>query len=155
MTNMILTMIGILLAGVAALMVTFYGGDAFFGGKYKAEASRLTVEGAQIEQALSNYKARYGTRPASAGNSNDAFNELMSKKFLASAPPGSNQPWVIDYGNNIIRSDVGPKEENDAQRICQEARAQQKLPARDEPYMCDGSDHPSGILPANEPCCIF
>ena len=101
MTNLMLSTIGVLLAAAAVLMVTFYGGEAFFIGSQKAEASRLTVEGAQIEQAVTNFTIRYGRAPGNGGTHDEAMSELMSKKFLASAPRGGGEPWVIDYGNGL------------------------------------------------------
>ena len=150
-----LSTIGVLLAAAAVLMVTFYGGDAFFSGSEKAEASRLTVEGAQIEQAISSYTIRYGKAPGGGASHDAAMADLMSKKFLASAPRGGTQPWVIDYDNGLIRSDIGASDEDRAKDICAAARSQQNLPNPERVYRCDGSDHPSGMLPANEPCCVF
>ena len=155
MTTMILTMIGILIAGAAALMVIYYGGDAMYSSEYKAEASRLTVEGSQIEQAIASYEVRHGRDPRTFGGSESVFSELISKKFLAQKPPGGGQPWVIDYNHGLIRSDIGSTADERAQQVCIAARSQQKLTYRPMPYLCDGSDHPSGKLPTNEPCCIF
>jgi len=154
-TNLMLSTIGVLLAAAAVLMITFYGGDAFYSGTEKAEASRLTVEGAQIEQAISNYTVRYGKAPGNGGSHEDAMADLVSKKFLASAPPGGGEPWVIDYGHGLIRSDIGSSDDDRARDICAAARTQQNLPNPERVYRCDGSDHPSGMLPANEPCCLF
>lgn len=155
MTNLFLTTIGIVVTAAAALMVVFYGGDAFNSGQYKAEASRLTVEGAQIQQAISNYTIRYGKVPGNRGSSEAVAADLVSAKFLDTMPPGASQPWVIDYTNGLIRSDVGSTQDDEARQICKEARVQQKLPDPDTVYRCDGSDHPSGKLPSNEPCCVF
>ena len=155
MTNLMLSTIGVLLAAAAVLMVTFYGGEAFFIGSQKAEASRLTVEGAQIEQAVTNFTIRYGRAPGNGGTHDEAMSELMSKKFLASAPRGGGEPGVIDYGTGLIRSDIGASDDEEAREICADARGQQNLPNPERVYRCDGSDHPSGALPANEPCCLF
>ena len=155
MTNLMLSTIGVLLAAAAVLMVTFYGGDAFFSGSEKAEASRLTVEGAQIEQAVSNFTMRYGRAPGGGGTHEAAMSDLMSKNFLASAPRGGGEPWVIDYDNGLIRSDIGASDDETAREICAAARSQQNLPNPERVFRCDGSDHPSGGLPANEPCCLF
>tara|TARA_Y100001968_G_scaffold316833_1_gene345142 strand:+ start:2892 stop:3374 length:483 start_codon:yes stop_codon:yes gene_type:complete len=155
LTNLVLTTIGILVTAAAALMVVFYGGDAYYSGQAKSEASRLTVEGAQIQQAISNYTVRYGKVPGNRGNSEAVARDLIDAKFLDAMPPGSNGPWVIDYSNRMIRSDVGSVNDEDARRICLEARRQQSLPEPDMVYRCDGSDHPGGSLPSNEPCCTF
>lgn len=155
MTNLMLTTIGVLLAAAAVLMVTFYGGDAFFSGTQKAEASRLTVEGAQIEQAISNFTMRHGRAPGGAGDHDAVMDELVNERFLASMPRGGLEPWVIDYGNGLIRSDIGGADDEEAREICAAARGQQNLPNPERVYRCDGSDHPAGMLPADEPCCVF
>lgn len=155
MTNMILGMIGILLAAAAALMTMFWGGDAFFSGSEKAEASRLTNEGAQIEQAISSYTARNGILPGAGGGSSDAESDLVSSKFLSHMPKGSAGSWIIDYPRQMVRSEVGDIADPKAQEICRTARQQQELPNPDKIYKCDGSDHPSGRLPVKEPCCVL
>ena len=155
LTNLVLTTIGILVTAAAALMVVFYGGDAYYSGQAKSEASRLTVEGAQIQQAISNYTVRYGKVPGNRGDSDAVVSDLVSAKFLDAMPPGANSPWVIDYSNGMIWSDVGGVNDADARQICLEARRQQKLPEPDMVYSCDGSNHPAGALPSNEPCCTF
>ncbi len=158
MTTTIMTVIGILLAAAAATMVYFYGGDAFYEGKVKAEAARLTSEGSQIERAIDLYESRYGRAPANAGDSDSVMSEIMGKNFLDKSPEGSSQssPWVVDYVNKMIRSDLGPEDSADAQKVCRYARRMQKLPNPDMIYQCDGSDYPggNGFLPKNEICCI-
>jgi len=154
MTTIILTMIGIILAAASVAFIYFYGGDAFFSGRVASEASRLTVEGAQVETAVSSFRIREGRIPGN-GSSDTAMNEVIGSRFLDQVPVGSNGPWIIDYDNGLIRADVGSVNESFAMDVCQEARSQQKLPFPDTVYMCDGSDHPDGRLPANEPCCRF
>ena len=155
MTHLMLSMIGILLVAATALMVVFYGGDAFNSSQVRIEAARLNSEGAQLENAVSNYRARYGRHPANRGSHEQVLSELMSKKFLSDIPSGASDQWVFDYPNGLIRSNVGTVEDENARAICREARAQQDLPDPDNIYKCDGSDHPNRALPANEPCCIF
>lgn len=155
MTNLMLTMIGILLVAATGLMAVFYGGDAFNSSKYRIEAARLNNEGAQLQTAVANYKSRYGVHPANRGTHDQVVEELMTKRFLSDIPEGSTDQWIFDYPNGLIRSEVGPVDDQEAQAICREARAQQKLPEPEKVFKCDGTDHPNRALPANEPCCIF
>lgn len=51
MTTIILTIIGILLAALAALMIIFYGGSAFNAGSTKAQANTLQNAGTNVISA--------------------------------------------------------------------------------------------------------
>ena len=157
MTTVILSIIGILLASSAALMVSFYGGDAFTKSSAQADAARLVVEGDQISKAIDSYTMQEGRLPgdrhghSSVGVSND----LMEKKFLSSMPKGYDNPWIIDYPNAMIRVDVGSASDNKAKAICIAARKQIKMENPETVYKCDGTDSPLGKLNAREPCCIW
>ena len=155
MTTIILTMIGILLAAASVTFLVFYGGDAFFDGKIRSEAARLSVEGGQIDQAVSSFVVREGRIPGDGTQPNTAMNEVIGEKFLSEAPIGANGPWLIDYENGLIRADLGSVNDERSNKICNEARSRQNLPNPGTLYMCDGTDHPAGYLPANEPCCKF
>lgn len=157
MTTVILTIIGILLAGAAALMVTFYGGDAFTTAAAGADAARLVVEGDQIAKAIDSYTSQEGNLPGSrSGLSSSAVSsDLMSKKFLSSMPKGYTAPWVIDYPNKMVRVDVGAVSDPKAKAVCVAARRQLKMANAETVYKCDGSDSPSGVFNAKEPCCVW
>ena len=66
MTTLILVTIGILLAGAAALMTVWYGGDAFDAGDAKAQADQLMNSGTNVRQAANLYMVRHGKLPADA-----------------------------------------------------------------------------------------
>jgi hypothetical protein len=154
-TNLILTVIGITLVAATGLMALFYGGDAFYSSQTRIEAARLMNEGSQLHQAVTNYRARYGRHPGDRGTHQQVLNDLVDKRFLAEIPDGARTPWVFDYPNGLIRSEVGPVGDAEAQAVCSEARARMELPNPEQIFRCDGSDHPNRSLPANEPCCIF
>lgn len=65
MTTIILVSIGILLAAVAALMVIFYGGDAFGSGSVSAQASTLINAGQNVLSAADLRRAETGSIGAS------------------------------------------------------------------------------------------
>lgn len=157
MTTVILTIIGILLASAATLMVVFYGGSAFTSSASQAEAARLVVEGDQIAKAIDSYTMQEGRLPGdNAGlSSNAVASDLMSKKFLSSMPKGHDNPWIIDYPNQMIRVDVGSVNDPGAKAVCVAARKQLKMPNPDTVYKCDGSDSPAGQFNAKEPCCVW
>lgn len=154
MTTIILTLIGIILAAASVAFVYFYGGAAFFTTNVASEAARLTVEGEQIHNAVISFNIREGRIPGD-GTADAAMNEVIQSRFLEQAPLGSTGPWVIDYENGIIRSDIGASDDQFANDVCLEARRLQNLPNEGIVYQCDGLDHPDGRLPANEPCCRF
>ena len=156
MTTVILVTIGIILAAAAALMLVFYGGDAFYSSRVKAEASRLTVEGAQVERAVSSFEIQERRRPGNGVSIAQASQDLVDRRYLVDIPKGANQAWVVDYENRLIRSDLGSASDTRAREICVVSREQQNLPYPGEIFRCDGSDYPGGgSLPANETCCIF
>lgn len=66
MTTLILVTIGILLAGAAALMTVWYGGDAFDSGDAKAKADQLMNSGTNVRQAANLYMVNHGKLPADA-----------------------------------------------------------------------------------------
>lgn len=157
MTTVFLVTIGIILAAAAALMVVFYGGEAFYSSRIDAEASRLTVEGSQVERAVTSFEIQEGRRPGNGISPSVADQELVDYRYLAEVPKGAEQGWVVDYENDLIRSDLGPTSDTRAREICIAARRQQNLPFPGDIFRCDGSDYPGnpGYLPAAETCCIF
>lgn len=158
MTTIILTAIGILLAAASALMIAWYGGGAFNQGRINAEASRLIVEGSQIERAVGLYRAHEGRSPDVA-NPDDPLSALIDRRYMTKRPLGDGGRWLVDYQNGMIRSDVGAADDVRALSICRAARRQQNLPDPNSVFRCDGSDypysHPAMTLPANEPCCSW
>lgn len=158
MTTVILVTIGVILAAAAALMTVWYGGGAFDQGHINSDASRLLVEGAQIERAEGLYRAQEG-HTADASNVSDPLQALIDRRYLVRQPSGDNGRWYVDYANHMIRADVGSADDSRALQICRAARRTQKLPDPGTVYHCDASDypyaHPAGALPANEPCCTW
>ena len=169
MTTIILVAIGILIAAAAALMVVFYGGDAFWSSDVKAEAARLVGEGAQISYAIDlfekqeEYLPGRGTGP---GATTDALTDLKDKKYLPIPPGGAKitsgaSAWKIEYGQDgMIYSKLGSVDDAQSNAVCKEARRQLQLLPKDAIYKCDGSDYPNAAwaaahsLPDREPCCI-
>lgn len=156
MTTIVLTTIGIILAAAAALMVVWYGGDAFDNSRVEAEAARLITEGAQIERAEGLYRAQEGRR-AYVANPTNPLQALIDRRYLVKSPLGANGNWKVDYENRMIRADIGAADDTRALNVCRAARKAQDLPQPSQVFRCDGSDyplpHPPGTLPANEPCC--
>lgn len=156
MTTIVLVTIGIILAAVSAMMVYWYGGDAFDQGRIQAEAARLLTEGSQIERAVGLYRAQEGRTPDMV-NHDDPMEALIQRRYLADRPIGDNGRWFVDYSAGMIRSDLGAPDDVRALAVCRAARKSQNLPNPGQVYSCDGSDypgaHPPGTLPAAEPCC--
>lgn len=176
MTTIILVAIGIVLAGLAAFFVIFYGGDAFGEGATKSEAARLVGEGQQISYATDLFYRQEDRMP---GQKSDgtldgalAIQELRDRDYLPIAPVGSKltnvDGWKMEYGTDgMIYSKLGASTTEAALNVCRQARKQleYKDPALDfdadgkiRVFKCDGSDynraHPAGTLPDREPCCI-
>lgn len=176
MTTIILVSIGILIAAVAAVMVIFYGGDAFSGSTEKADAARLVGEGVQMQAAVQAFRAQEDRMPGLDGTGVDsvALWDLRCKDYLTSVPRGINKsepqidctkprpvaadkvnyesPWKIDYNYGIARSVIGNAQENgsdsQAMKICKAARKQIGLTG--EPLRCDAAG-----ISNREPCCIM
>jgi len=79
MTTIILTIVGILLAAAAALMVLWYGGESFNTGSERAVASTQFENMQQIGHAYTMYVAEHGMAPEHIG-------VLATEKYLASIP---------------------------------------------------------------------
>ena len=65
MTTIILSILGILLAAAAALMIVFYGGEAFTEGSVSAHSNTLENAGANVLSASMMYRLENGTLPTS------------------------------------------------------------------------------------------
>ena len=153
MSNIILVIMGVLIAGAAAIMTIYYGGDAFSKYKEEAEAGRLVSEGAQIEAAVELYYRNKGRFP----DDGDPMEELRASDYLSHMPKGTDYvtgDWIVDYDEGHIRATVGPSSDEASMDICRTARRQLKMPNWETVYLCDGSDSPTGKLSSREPCCI-
>jgi len=151
-SNIFLVIMGVLIAGAAAIMTIYYGNDAFSKYKEEAEAGRLVSEGAQIEAAVELYYRNKGQYPEG-----DPLEELKATNYLTHSPRGAEYitgEWIVDYDEGHIRATVGPSSDEDAMDICRTARRQLKMPEWETVYQCDGSDSPNGKLSSREPCCI-
>ncbi len=82
MTTIILTIIGILLAAIAALMVIFYGGDAFSSSSTGALANTLQNAGTNVISAANLYRAENGTQAANLA--------ALAPRYLKDVPAVSN-----------------------------------------------------------------
>ena len=65
MTNILLTIIGILLAAAAALMGLFYGGDAFSTGRSKSDVAALSGAGTTMASSALMYENEKNRAPSS------------------------------------------------------------------------------------------
>ena len=154
MTTIILTIIGVLLAGVAALMIIYYGSDTFDRYYLEAEAGRLVSEGAQIEAAVELFYRQTDKYPKGA----DPVDELIASDYLTHRPLGMTETkdseWEIDYDEGQIRTTLGSSSDEDAMDVCYTARRQLKFSNPENVKQCDGSDSPGGKLSGLEPCCL-
>lgn len=153
MSNVMMIVIGLLIAAAAGLMTVYYGTDVFSKYSDEAEAARLVSEGAQVEAAVELYYRQEGKFP----DANNPVEELISSSYLSHRPKGADYitgEWVVDYDEGHIRATVGPSSDEEALEVCRTARRQLKMPDWETVYQCDGSDSPSGTLSSREPCCI-
>ena len=105
MTTIILTMVGILLAAVSALMVLWYGGDTFMSGSQVADANTAVNGIRQITNAIELRHAQEGMPTLADGyGTPDA---LVGSGYLSEIPaspsknPGYAKPMVVSrIGNN-------------------------------------------------------
>ena len=150
MTTIILTIIGILIAAAAVLMLIFYGGDAFNGGAIEAEAATVMNEATQIEGAYALFIAQEGSKPGNADGTG-AVEELESKDYLVDFPKressGVTNPWKIDYSTGFARTVIGAAGNADAQKVCTNLRAKYNLSGG--PLRCDDP-----LITGRDPCCI-
>jgi hypothetical protein len=167
MTTIILVAIGVLIAAAAAIMILFYGGDAFGENEIRAEAGRLVSEGQQISYATRLFYQQEerlpGLQPNGTLDGAAGLQELVAKKYIPQLPPGSKltqeDGWKLEYGTDgMIYSSLGAFDDEASLNVCREARRQLNYNDSQTVYKCDGSDypysHPAGTLPDREPCCI-
>lgn len=175
MTTIIFVAIGVILAGLAALFVIFYGGAAFGESQTKAEAARLVTEGQQLSYATDMFYRQEdrmpGLMPDGTLDGEKAMEELRDKDYIPIKPAGAKltnvAEWKMEYGTDgMIYSPLGADSDEAALDVCREARRQLQFvdPVLDmdgnktRVFKCNGSDynraHPAGTLPDREPCCI-
>jgi hypothetical protein len=177
-TTIILVIVGVLLAGAAALFVIFYGGEAYNQSDAKAEAARLVNEGVMIQAAVQTFRAQEDRMPGLNGTGVDsvALWDLAcpngnGDRYLNQIPKGTDKvaptfdcskrptaasqvdsPWKIDYNYGIARSVVGSAyvdgKESSAFAVCRAARKQLSLSG--DPLRCDAEG-----ISNKEPCCIM
>lgn len=157
MTTIILVILGILIAAVAAIMMIFYGGDAYDESHAKAEAGRLVSESTQIEAAVQAYTIQEEKVPGNGtGVDASAMSDLISRKYLTHSPKGFNQNaggnWKIDYTLGIARATMGDASDPKIKAICQQARIQVGVGVAGDsgPHQCNQAG-----LSSREPCCIM
>ena len=103
MTTIILTIIGILLAASAALMVTFYGGGVFSSGVSAAGASTVQTGGSAVLAAVELFKSEKAYAPASLA---DLKTNGVGGPFLKGdpvIPAGASQQYA---GSQYIVSNL-------------------------------------------------
>lgn len=85
MTTIILTIIGILIAAASALMVAYYGGDAFSGGDIRARAAMFQNAGLNVVSAVRLYRAE-------TGGPTPTIEQLISDGYLIKDPDTPRPP---------------------------------------------------------------
>lgn len=83
MTNVILAVIGILLASFSALIMIDYGGTYFVASQAKADAASLRNAGQNVFAAYRLYDQRYGQEPTSVS---DLTSNSSGSRYLTSMP---------------------------------------------------------------------
>jgi hypothetical protein len=161
MTTIILTIIGILLAAAAALMIVWYGGDAFDGGSEKAIANTALNNVQNVAFAIGLRNNATGVQMKAA---DDALNvkALVDEGYLASVPgnpvKGSSGVYrIVDLeGNNQERAhwvimDLGTSET--AREVCR--TAERRLSGGDPSAQIDTQVRFGQWAPAHRrPSCI-
>ena len=97
MTNVLLSMIGIILAALSALLMMDYGGSYFVASAAKADASSLTSAGQNVYAAYSMYDDRHR---APAASMNDLLSSNATRSLLSSVPmvrSGQAEPAWRDF----------------------------------------------------------
>lgn len=143
MTTIILTIIGVLLAAIAALMVIFYGGDAFNSGTISARANNYINVGANFSAAVQLFKADGGNVGA-LRSLNDLRGGSPETDYLKVFPSFDGATVVVDGGSFTIEG-VNP-------RIC--SQINRNLGAKGNPIAptpLTRSSYRMGCLPASFP----
>lgn len=83
MTNILLSIIGILLAAFSALIMIDYGGSYFVASQAKSDAVILRNAGQNVFTAYRLYNQRFGLEPA---NASDLMSTGSGSRFLTEMP---------------------------------------------------------------------
>ena len=97
---MILTITTIVLVVLLAVATIFFGGDIFFDGKKRADASKVVNDISQIEGAIEVFRAREGGQPSTQSD--------LAPEYLKTIPVG----WEADtnfHGFLRFDTDVTPE----------------------------------------------
>lgn len=127
MTSLIITLIGIALVAVTAVIALFTLGDTFNSGKERAEAGRAINEASFIHTASTLYETHNFGRKATS------ISDLVDSNYLKSAPKGLDESWFIFNQNG--KTGFATITENE--KIAQEAM--KNLGQEDMPY-CEDID---------------
>lgn len=160
MSNVLMGIVGLVLAIGLAIAGALYFGDRFSASWSEAEATRYISEGAQIAQAYELFLINEGRLPdaeADAINgwtSSDAkIMQLKNMGYLKDVPLGGNQhgdhtqAWHLDETHGAVLTYIG--ENDQSRRICVRARMQAGMFEPEQIKQCSASD-----LETNDPCCI-
>lgn len=95
MFSLIIAIIAIVIV-VAIIVATMYnGGDSLTQGKDAADAAGLVNASAQINSALTMYRADHGSNPV--GSSDEIKQVLVDQRYLASFPLKDSWNFVDGY----------------------------------------------------------
>ncbi|QAY80146.1 hypothetical protein [Sphingosinicella sp. BN140058] len=148
MSNVIIGLIGVILAISLALASAIYFGDQFQEGKVEVEAMSYLNDVGQISRAAQQYASEKGKAPIEAGR--EPIEILVSEKYMKNGSL-ADSTWTLQ-GRALLR-DV-PGDLARANKICAIARAKAKMPTPNNILKCDGSNAPGGVLSPRDPCCL-
>lgn len=112
MTTIILSVLGILLAAAAALMVVFYGGNAFNDGSVGAAANTLQNAGNNVSSGAAMYRMTTGGLPANLAALTANGGEYLSE-----------EPSIEGVGTNATITAAGANSYYDVTGVTQEVCA--------------------------------
>lgn len=99
MFQLIISILAIILAVALAGVSIYYGGSAFSNGSEKAQYATLTNQGAQIEAAMTLYRAQEGAEAS-------ALTDLVTNEYLKQIPTNEFGAWAIS-GDHVVVEGVG------------------------------------------------
>lgn len=98
MFQLIISILAIILAVALAGVSVYYGGSAFSNGSESASYAALTNQGAQIESAMTLYRAQKGTQA-------QTIEALKTENYLKQIPVADNvtNQWdLVDIDNDNV-----------------------------------------------------
>lgn len=107
MTNLIVTIISIILVAVAAMMGTYYAGEAFYNGQAKAKANSIVNAANQIEGAIRIWAAtnmKSNTDFPDWNSTTGASSQLISAYLVQMPRPFEDKKFellMVDSSGNI------------------------------------------------------